>query len=44
MPHKLAIGDAFPTLGLTLVDGSSLTIPNDLDTPYKVILFYRGHW
>jgi hypothetical protein len=44
MSEKLGIADAFPSLGLTLVDGRELTIPDDLSTKYKVILFYRGHW
>jgi hypothetical protein len=44
MNEKLAIGDTFPSLRLTLVDGRTLTVPGDLTTKYKVILFYRGHW
>ena len=44
MSSKLGIGAAFPTLDLTLTDGSSLNIPGDMTTKYKVILFYRGHW
>jgi len=44
MSEKLDIGDVFPTLALQLVDGQSLTIPDDLDAKYQVILFYRGHW
>jgi peroxiredoxin len=44
MSEKLDTGDVFPTLTLQLVDGQSLTIPDDLDAKYQVILFYRGHW
>jgi len=44
MYEKLAIGDSFPSLRLTLVDGRTLKVPADLSSKYKVILFYRGHW
>ena len=44
MADKLNSGDSFPTLTLDLVDGAKLTLPDDLDARYKVILFYRGHW
>jgi hypothetical protein len=44
MAEKLGIGAAFPSLTLDLVDGRSLTVPDDLDARYKVVLFYRGHW
>jgi hypothetical protein len=44
MPEKLGIGFAFPVLTLNLVDGVTLDLPDGLDAPYRVILFYRGHW
>ena len=44
MADKLNSGDSFPTLTLDLVDGTRLTLPDDVDARYKVILFYRGHW
>ena len=44
MAEKLDTGDVFPSLTLTLPDGKNLTVPDDLDARYKVILFYRGHW
>ncbi len=44
MANKLDAGEVFPSLTLTLSDGESLTVPDDLDAKYKVILFYRGHW
>ncbi|MEE2997391.1 MAG: hypothetical protein VX700_09630 [Pseudomonadota bacterium] len=44
MSDKLGIGDAFPELTLNIVGGNSLNLPGGLDTKYKVILFYRGHW
>jgi hypothetical protein len=44
MGKKLDMGDRFPSLTLTLVGGGALSIPDDLDADYNVILFYRGHW
>ena len=44
MADKLDIGDAFPSLALNLVDGRSITVPDDLGGLYRVILLYRGHW
>lgn len=44
MSEKLGIGAAFPSLVLTTTDGTQMQVPGDLDSKYKVILFYRGHW
>jgi hypothetical protein len=44
MAEKLNTGDTFPSLTLELVSGGTMTVPGDLDSKYKVILFYRGHW
>ena len=44
MSDKLGIGDIFPDLQVDLVNGQELTVPSGLNSPYKVILFYRGHW
>ena len=44
MANKLNTGDSFPRLALDLVDGGRLELPAGLDSRYKVILFYRGHW
>ena len=44
MEEKLGIGSAFPDVTIDTVDGGSLSIPASLDTKYKLILFYRGHW
>ncbi|HZW89969.1 MAG TPA: redoxin domain-containing protein [Myxococcaceae bacterium] len=40
----LDLGDRFPTLELTLTDGSHLTVPADLSHPYNVVLVNRGAW
>lgn len=40
----LDAGDPFPTLELTLTDGTSLALPDDLPRPYGVVLVNRGAW
>lgn len=44
MTDKLGIGDTFPHLTLSLVDGSTLELPDGVDAKYRIFLFYRGHW
>jgi len=44
MPEKLDLLDTFPSITLDLAGGGSLTLPEQLDTPYAIVLFYRGHW
>lgn len=44
MAEKLVGGDAFPQLTLNVEGGSSISLPDDIDTPFAVVLFYRGHW
>lgn len=44
MSEKLGIGSQFPSLTINLVSGGTMDLPGGLDTDWKVILFYRGHW
>ena len=44
MTDKLASGDTFPQLTLNIEDGSTLSLPEDLQATYNIVLFYRGHW
>ena len=44
MAEKLIGGDTFPSVQLDLVGGGSVSLPEDLETDYGVVLFYRGHW
>ncbi len=44
MADKLNLLDSFPTLQLNIVGGGSVTLPDDISTPYAIVLFYRGHW
>ena len=42
--NQLGIGATFPSLTLNLVSGDTLTVPDGMDSKYRVVLFYRGHW
>ena len=42
--QKLDSGDAFPEFTLNTIEGSTITLPNDVPTDYAVVLFYRGFW
>ena len=44
MAEKLNGGDTFPELKLSIAGGGTVTLPNDIETPYALVLFYRGHW
>ncbi len=44
MAQKLNPGELFPNLTLSLLNGDSLNLPQDLDSPMTIALFYRGHW
>ena len=42
--NTLRIGDPFPAIQASTVDGSTLRIPDELNGLNAVLLFYRGHW
>jgi peroxiredoxin len=44
MAEKLDAGQTFPAMNLNLVGGGSVNLPADLDSPFSILLFYRGHW
>lgn len=44
MVERLAAGQAFPSTAITLSDGSSMTLADDMSDGYKMIIFYRGGW
>jgi hypothetical protein len=44
MAAKLNLGDTLPVLQLQIAGDGRLTLPDDLTTPYAILLFYRGHW
>ncbi|MCX8250905.1 MAG: hypothetical protein OTJ98_03510 [Dehalococcoidia bacterium] len=41
---KLAQGDKLPQITFNLIDGGSLTLPDQIVTRYVALLFYRGNW
>ncbi len=41
---RLFTNDPFPTITGTTVDGKTVTLPDDADGSWSVLLFYRGHW
>ena len=44
MGTMLTSGDQFPDMTLISVEGDTISLPADLETPYTLVLFYRGHW
>ncbi|MBI2888100.1 MAG: redoxin domain-containing protein [Chloroflexi bacterium] len=44
MAEKLVQGTKLPSLVLKLVDGRTLSLPDELPGRYLALLFYRGHW
>ena len=44
MSGKIDKGGQFPDIELAIAGGTRLRIPDDIDTPYAFLLFYRGHW
>ena len=44
MTEKLLQGDRFPTIELSLTDGSKITLPEQIPGRYLALLFYRGAW
>lgn len=37
-------GQQFPTMTASRVGGGEMTIPQDLEGRWAILLFYRGHW
>ena len=44
MGEKLLQGDRLPKVTLQLMDGSTITLPDDAPTRYTALLVYGGHW
>ena len=44
MADKLRSGDPLPAVTLNLVGGSSVILPDEIQSDFAVVLFYRGHW
>jgi len=41
---KLGPGDLFPKMKLSIAGEQDITLPDDIDTDFAIVLFYRGHW
>jgi peroxiredoxin len=41
---QLRVGDAFPAMAVTTVDGRQLNLPGDLEGRFPILLFYRAWW
>ena len=44
MAAQLIPGATFPGLKLQIAGGTEMQLPDDLNSTYSVVLFYRGHW
>ena len=44
MPKKLVQGDKLPRISLDLIDGRTMTLPDEAPGRYLALLFYRGNW
>jgi len=44
MGDKLRSGDTLPAVTLNLVGGGNVTLPDEIESDFAVLLFYRGHW
>lgn len=42
--EKLQQGDRLPSIALKLIDGGTLTLPEQMPSRYLALLFYRAHW
>ena len=41
---KLVQGDKIPQITFDLIDGRSITLPDEFPSRYLALLFYRGNW
>ncbi len=44
MGQQLTPGSTFPALKLKIAGGEDLALPENLNSTYSIVLFYRGHW
>lgn len=42
--NQLDQGATFPRMAWTMLDDSILTVPDDLENRWTVIIVLRGHW
>lgn len=41
---RLEKDDTLPTLTASAVEGGQMTLPDDFEGAWSVLVFYRGHW
>ena len=41
---KLQQGDRLPSIPLSIINGETLTLPEQMPSRYLALLFYRAHW
>lgn len=41
---QLDKGDTFPNMSWKMLDGTTLTLPDNLKERWNVIIILRGHW
>ena len=44
MAGKLVQGGKMPKVTCNLIDGRTLTLPDEMPGRYLILLFYRGDW
>lgn len=41
---RLENGQRLPEITAPVLDGSPMTLPEEIEDVWTVLLFYRGHW
>lgn len=41
---RLENGQRFPEITASVVDGSPMTLPEEIEGVWALLIFYRGHW
>ncbi len=44
MNKALNLGDTLPEISLKIAGGDDISVPSGIETPFLILLFYRGHW
>ena len=42
--NMLKIGSEFPKISLTDIENKTIIIPDEINTKYCILLFFRGAW
>tara|TARA_B100000745_G_C20068185_1_gene364606 strand:+ start:262 stop:396 length:135 start_codon:yes stop_codon:yes gene_type:complete len=44
MGERLTAGQLFPATTITLTEGGTMTLPEDMADGYKMVIIFRGSW